>query len=87
MYLNTYISIEIFIELFYNISSQVTCIPHAYNPHRALFVPWHYVMEHWHMLCVACAGCYRDWVNFILGKLSPKVTLMLPDILLSMCVK
>jgi len=55
MYLNTYVSIEIFIELFYYISSQVTCIPLAYNPHYTLFVPWHYVSgTSAHAVCCLC---------------------------------
>jgi hypothetical protein len=63
MYLNTYVSIEIFIELFYNISSQVTCISLAYNPHRTLFVPWHYVIGTLaHALCCFC------WVPQGLGQ-------------------
>jgi hypothetical protein len=78
MYLNTYISIEIFIELFYYISSQVTCIPLAFNPHHTLFVARHYVSgTSAHAVC-----CHRDWVNgdvYFCNTISPKVTLMSLD--------
>lgn len=85
MCMNTYVSIEISIELFYNISCQVTCIPLACNPHRTIVVPWNYVEG----TCVACAWFHRDWVNgdvYFGNSMSPKVTLMLPDLLLPMYV-
>jgi len=91
MYLNTYVSIEIFIELFYYISSQVTCFPLACNPHHTLFVPRHFVSgTSAHAVCFASAWCNRDWVNgdvYFWNTISPKVTLMLLDILRTVYVK
>jgi len=91
MYLNTYVSIEIFIELFYYISSQVTCIPLAYNLHHTLFVPRHCVSgTSAHAVCFASAWCHRDWVNddvYFCSSVSPKVTQMSLGILQAVCVK